>query len=51
MLKDYMTGDLITMVIIRRKLESKEKLSEEDRLALTMIFKHYAMLLKEVYDV
>lgn len=51
MKKDYVTGDLVTMVILRRKLESKEKLTNEDRLALMMIFKHYAMVLKDVYEI
>lgn len=51
MKKDYVTGDLVTMVILRRKLENNQKLSHDDRIALFMIFKHYAMVLKDVYEI
>lgn len=51
MKKDYVTGDLVTMVILRRKLESNQKLSQDDKIVLYMIFKHYAMVLKDVYEI
>lgn len=51
MKRDYVTGDLVTMVILRRKLESNQKLSQDDKIALYMIFKHYAIVLKDVYQI